>query len=83
MQIRFDWHDVRRCWLHESSEEAIAVYPITRENSPHRYWLWIEEEEDTKVVGVGRRCDSISAVQKYLEPRQIIFRDPQEKNYVN
>jgi len=78
MQIRFDWHGIRKCWLHESDKEAIAVYPITIKDSPHRYWLWVEEKENTKVVGVGHRCDSMWDVQKYLEPNQMVFRDPQE-----
>ena len=82
MQIRFDWHDIRECWLHESSKEAIAVYPITINTSPHKYWLWIEEAASTKVVGVGRRCNSIYDVQKYLEPNQMVFRDPNEVKYV-
>ena len=81
MEISFKWHEDSRCWLYESTDETIKLFPVSPKYLWSKYYLWIEKK--AKNLGVGYRCDSIWAAQKYLEPNRMIFRDPQEEKYVN
>ena len=79
-QLSFNWDLERGCWLYDSLTETIAIYPEGKYHN--NYWLWIEEKNDTTIVGSGQLYQSMHEVQNRLEPRLIKFRDPQEVGWL-